>query len=164
MAQPELIAYIKENTGKFEKTAIVQALVATGWSLADINAAFLELAPPSEKAPAPAPASPAVMPPASAIAPDKILSQTPVQTSQNAAFLAEMERHRKEAAALNPNKIVDGDVEVSIGAAAAQTAAPQEGITGMLIKTGLVKNEQQANMFMIAAAVVMLGVSAWFIL
>jgi hypothetical protein len=166
MAQAELLKYLKENVGKFEKPALVQALVDAGWQLADINAAFLEFEKP---APAPAPASAATVMPQTPVTPAVVqpvvqepqMKATPDEQNSNKEFLAEMQRHRKEAEAMNPSTIIEGDVQLSVGAGPATT---QSGLAGMVLKTGLVKTEQQANMVLIGGVVAVLAIAAWFIL
>ncbi len=200
MAQPELLKYIQENTGKFEKPALVQALVDAGWQLADINAAFLESEKPAPVQPAQPATEPAqktppsgapltaegvsasasaaqvtqpqsavpAMPQAPVIAAvvQPVVQQpqvkaTPEEQNSNKEFLAEMQRHRKEAEAMHPSTIVEGDVQLSVGAGA---PAASSGLAGMVLKTGLVKTEQQANMVLIGGVVAVLAIAAWFIL
>ncbi len=186
MANSQLTAYIQENLSKFSKEAIIQSLSSAGWSAIDISAAFMELehpAPiqkPTLSQPAAAPARPAggsapsvAIPPASAIAIEipvaaPLTSTPPVQikpqpSDTNDAFLAEMTKRRKEAEALNPQVLSQGDVTFSVGSTQSP-AVTQGGLVGMVLKTGLVKTEQQANIVLICVAVVCFGFSLWFIL
>jgi hypothetical protein len=154
MANPQLVTYIKEQTGKFSKEAIIQALVASGWQLADINAALAEVEGVKEPAP------PSAGLPASA-------TNNFAQAGSN--FIAEMQKHREEAQQAGVAPIIEGSTQIrpstlpsySGTTPTGQTAPTQKGIIGMLMKTGFIKNEQQANMAMIAFICAMLGIIAW---
>jgi len=93
--------------------------------------------------------------------------QTAAPQDSNSAFLAEMTKRRKEAEAMQPQNqtIEQGGVSISVGGyAPSQTTVTQGGLVGMVMKTGLVKTEQQANMVLIGVIVVCLGTAAWFML
>jgi hypothetical protein len=105
--------------------------------------------------------TPPVMNP-SPVAPPQAAPQSTV--NPNAAFLAEMEKRRREAEALNPQTAGPNGVTISVGSVQTSTTTNQGGLVGMVIKTGLVKNEQQANMVLIGVIVVCMGLAAWFIL
>ncbi|MBY0472744.1 hypothetical protein K2Q00_00450 [Patescibacteria group bacterium] len=176
MANPQLTAYIQENLSKFSKEAVIRSLSSAGWSAIDISAAFMELEHPAPVAPV-APPTPApvpaqmqpvaiVIPPASAapvVTQTKPLTQTAAAANPNDAFLAEMTKRRKEAEALNPQTPSQGGVTISIGSTQSPVVT-QTGLIGMVMKTGLVKTQQQANMVLIGIIVVCLGLTAWFML
>lgn len=147
------------------------------------------VASPTPVVPSPAPVVPAVQPVAPVsvapvVPPPQPVAAVPQQTppaanptqvvppqavpqstvNPNAAFLAEMEKRRKEAEALNPQTVPQDGVTISMGSSQASTATSQGGMVGMVIKAGLAKNEQQANIVLIGVIVVCLGLAAWFIL
>lgn len=182
MVNPQLTAYIQENLSKFSKEAVIKSLSTAGWSAIDISAAFMELehpAPPAASAPvAPVvvaePAQqrpigsvesrPAVTPASAPIVGASSATQEPqTATISNDAFLAEMTKRRKEADALNPQPVPVNDVTISVGSTA-NPVSTQGGLVGMVLKTGLVKTEQQANMVLIGITIVCLGLSLWLIL
>lgn len=148
MPNEQLVSYIRTNSPAFPKQTLTQALMAQGWAVADIAAAFSHV----EKEMA------------------GVTGQQPTAPTQDANFLAEMERHRKESEGyMHP--IVDGNTEIRPASIASkyiqpQTAATgeQKGIIGLLIKTGLVKNETQANVVMIIFIVVVFGITAYLLL
>lgn len=93
-----------------------------------------------------------------------VQAKPPAQaTNPNDAFLAEMAKRRKEADALTTQTSSQGDVTISMGSTQSPVVT-QTGLVGMVMKTGLVKTEQQANMVLIGVVVVCLGLSLWFIL
>ena len=139
MAPPELIAYIQKNAATFDRPTIVQALITAGWQLPDINAAFNELEHPN--------------------APTTVegLARNP-----DTKFLAEMERHRKEAETAVLPSVSAGQTTSAYRQSTPVTDT--KGIAGMLIRMGLVKTESQANIAMIVFIVCMLGITAWLLL
>lgn len=151
MAHPDLVTYIQQNSANFSRPILTQHLVAAGWQLADVEAAFAELASPGV---------PAAVPPVQH-APDP-----------QADFIAQMQKRREEAARAGRGPIVEGNTEIRPSASPAaqylaqQTTegAQQGGIIGLLIKSGLVKTQAQANIVMLAFVAVMLGFTAWLLL
>ncbi len=151
MANPDLISYIKQNSTQFSRPILTQHLVAAGWQRADIDAAFAEIDG--------VPGGPI---------------QTPTQTTPeaNVDFIAQMQQRREEAARAGTGSIMEGNTEIRPNAAPANmyagqraaNAGEQKGIIGMLIKTGLVKTEAQANIVMIVFIIAMLGATAWLLL
>ncbi|OGC87858.1 hypothetical protein A2419_02280 [Candidatus Adlerbacteria bacterium RIFOXYC1_FULL_48_26] len=100
-----------------------------------------------------------------------VQAKSPIQTAapqdSNSAFLAEMTKRRKEAEAMHPQNqtIEQGGVSISVGGyTPSQSTVTQGGLVGMVMKTGLVKTEQQANVVLIGIIIVCLGTAAWFIL
>ncbi len=97
------------------------------------------------------------------IIPRTQISNTAAATNPNDVFLAEMTKRRKEAEGLNTQTSSQGDVTFAVGATQSPVVT-QGGLIGMVLKTGLVKTEQQANIVLIGVVVVCLGLSLWFIL
>lgn len=151
MLNEQLVSYIRENASKFPKQTLTQALMAQGWAVGDIAAAFSNVE--RERVSIPAGQEPSA-------------AQT-----QDAAFLAEMEKRRREGSGLIPPTIVEGNTEIRPFVSAsryldneATSRTAPKGIIGLLIHTGLVKNEKQANIVMIASIFVFVGITAYLLL
>ena len=176
MANPQLVAYIKEHGAQFQKEQLVQTLGVAGWAAPDISEAFMELerpASPAQPLPAVVPVvAPPIQPPivATPVAPTMPATTTPVDVG--ADFLAQMEKRRHEAAAATAAQSPYQQPATTPGASAPQhqqftggaSAPAQKGIVGMLIQWKLAKDEQQANIMMIGMGVVCVGLCAWFLL
>lgn len=183
MANPQLVAYIREHYGKFGKEALEQSLITAGWQSLDIVEAFEEFTHiPAQPAvpPVPTPILPtSLVTPAAAHIPVQppvqpvhitlnattttplAIKTAPVPTNPS-TFVAEMQRRRQEAEALHPSTTVaDGIAFTSVPP---EPITEQMGIVGMLIRMKLAKNEQQANIIMISGVVACLALAAWFLL
>lgn len=154
MANKQILDYIEANIAAHTKESLTRVLIEGGWPAADVAAAFLEFERPKQVGPD-AIVVEAVGPTAFQSAP-----VTAAPMDAGAAMLAEMEKHRKEADALNPNITVGHSAPVYIPE---QQTSDAKGIIGMLIKTGLVKNEAQANMVMIVFVVLVFAALGWFL-
>lgn len=146
MPNEQLISYIRENSSKFPKQTLTQALMAQGWAVGDIAAAFSYV----EREAAGTPTAVAAAP------------------TQDATFLAEMEKRRQEGNGIVPPSIVDGATEIRPFASASKylnnetsTRADEKGIIGLLIKWKVVKTAQQANIVMVGFILVVIAIIAW---
>jgi hypothetical protein len=189
MANPQLLAYIREHASQFPKEALVQSLAAAGWTAADISEAFKEIEQPPVPAPAPTPAptptpapAPAqAMPPPVQTPPTSTAPVTPIQIKPvtlnpqpqaqpapaETDFLAQMEKRRQEAAAKQPQNPYQN---ITVGQTPAYqqfrpdpSAPTEKGIIGALIKMKVAKDAAQANMIMIGIVAVCIALSAWFL-
>lgn len=182
MANPQLVAYIREQRGSFTTEALMQTLLAAGWQAHAITEAFEEVegAPvvqPLAVPPTPISSSAAILAPTATPVPTLAASPVPPHISLQAsnvppvklapapaspnAFIAEMQRRRQEAEALHPNAVpVVGSAPDPVPSSPAEPIAEQMGIVGFLIKKKLAKNEKQANMIMLGV----IGASFMFIL
>ncbi len=143
MPNEQLLQYIRQNYSNFTRQDITQSLMSAGWAIPDIAAAYQAVE--SERTPAPSPAAA----PAQAQSPDT-------------TFLTEMERRRRQT---NEQPLPNaGATEARPQYTPPQSTTTEKGIIGLLIKSGLVKNTQQANIVMIGIVVVAMGASAWLLL
>ncbi|HVY72507.1 MAG TPA: hypothetical protein VG984_00420 [Candidatus Paceibacterota bacterium] len=152
MANPQLIAYIREHEAQFAKEQIVQSLASAGWAAGDISDAFAELERPAA-------------PSASVPAPVQVhMPTTPAAAAPTADFMAEMEKRRQEAAAQNPYQNVSAASAPASQQFRADVSAPAEkGIIGLLIRMKIVKTAAQANVVMLALAAACIAFSAWLV-
>lgn len=146
MPNEQLISYIRENSSKFPKQTLTQALMAQGWAVGDIAAAFSYVE--REQA--------------------GTSAEVSVSVDPDATFLAEMEKRRQESKGPLPQTIVEGNTEIHPFASASKyldhekkSRAEEKGIIGMLIRAKVVKDESQANIVMIGFVVVVIVIIAW---
>jgi hypothetical protein len=146
MPNEQLVSYIRENSSKFPKQTLTQALMAQGWAVGDIAAAFSKV----EREAAGVPVAPETGP------------------TQDAAFLAEMEKRRQQGNGVIPPTIVEGNTEIRPFASASRyldresdARGEQKGIIGLLIKWKVVKDVKQANIAMIGFVIVTIIIIAW---
>ena len=135
MVNPQLVNYIANNfRAGFSKEDTEKALLQSGWSATDIQAAFYAIEHPAP--------TPTVVPP-------------PVPTAQEAVD-AETKRIQEELERENSKN--------GTRRSRNSTVAPGEkGIIGILMRMGLAKNIQQANMIMIGISLVCIGLAVYFI-
>jgi hypothetical protein len=143
MANPQLVQYIKDNSAKgISREVLTKTLTEAGWSASDVQDAFVANANPAALSPAtPAPTS-----------------TVPAQNSSSAEFLAQMEERRKKAEA---EKVFIPTTPAGKSKVPTSTIVTETGLIGLLLKTGVVKTKQQANMVLIGVLVVVLALVAW---
>jgi hypothetical protein len=171
MANNQLVQYIIDNTkAGFTRTDIEKALVDAGWTVPDIAAAFAAIV--TGATPAPAAAAPQPLTPAQAVEQKQQVAAAVVQTQASATsgadFVAEMAR-RREASAVAPVQTAAA-VPIDAGFSAPGKfpvpggSTTETGIVGFLIKRGIVKNTQQANIVLIAVLVIVVGLTIYVML
>lgn len=211
MANPQLIQYISDNTkAGFTRADIEKALVAAGWGVGDISAAFAgSVVSPTVTPAAPAvitPVQPVVMPAVQPIAqpavqpivqpvvqaqpqpvvqfeqplgvqtmPQQVVPPVqpqPVVTpavvpATGADFMAEMARRRGTDATNSNSAIPGASVTPNYTPPQLQKFSPvsngaaEAGITGFMIKNGIAKTTQQANMILMGVVAVIIIIIIW---
>jgi hypothetical protein len=156
MPNEQLLQYLRDNYGKATRQELTQSLMSAGWQLPDIAAAYEAAEREHTAATAPAGQTAGSVPAAAVGQPE-----TP-----NTTFLAEMERRRQPNSQPTATTPLDtgANLRALNTARAAQSASSEKGIIGFLMRTGLVKSAQQANIAMIGIVVACLALTAWLLL
>lgn len=139
MADPQLVAYIREHQAHFSKEQLVQTLSNVGWAAPDISDAFRELETPAAPFPT-------------------------IESSSD--FMTEMAKRRQSTAfEQTPQPSYQG----AMGSAPTYRSADiipstaQKGIVGVLVRYKLARNASQANSILIAIVIVCAGLSLWLL-
>jgi len=157
---PQLVQYIKENTAAgFSRADMEKALLAAGWSAADVAAAFAPPATPTQ----PQPAAPAPGPAVQAAAPATAAAGTTPQAAGD--FLAQMQQRRAATQTIPATGASTAQPSTANYRPRYQASSPSttkaSGIVGLVLRTGVVKTEAQANMVLIGIIVVAVSLTVW---